>query len=352
MKKLSFFLASAILLTFVIPTSSFTAERLPKEQYKSGSEIKKLLGSVIKTARQWTVKVQVEDKVRAMGTIVGADGWILTKASQIQSPVTCVLPDGKSYQAEIKGIHEVHDLALLKIKADKLSVVDWIKDRDGLKVGHWMITPSSEELPLSVGVMSVQPRSIPKSRGILGISIEETKEGVQVSRVYPHSGADQAGMQEGDLVLQLLGKPVTAADQLIDEVRKYQPGDLLLLRIRRGLQEVDCLATLKAPVLAAFSRGAMQNQMGGSLSLRRTGFQNVIQHDSVLRPEECGGPVLDLNGKAIGINIARAGRTETYALPFYVIPHILQEMKSGKHTPPQIVKRWQAIPPPPPLPEG
>ena len=31
--------------------------------------------------------------------------------------------------------------------------------------------------------------------------------------------------------------------------------------------------------------------------------------------QQCGGPVVDLNGNVIGINIARAGRIKTYTIP-------------------------------------
>jgi len=45
--------------------------------------------------------------------------------------------------------------------------------------------------------------------------------------------------------------------------------------------------------------------MGSELSKRRTGFPHILQHDSVVKPRECGGPVVDLDGKVIGINICR-----------------------------------------------
>jgi serine protease Do len=55
------------------------------------------------------------------------------------------------------------------------------------------------------------------------------------------------------------------------------------------------------------------------LSERRGGFSLAIQHDSVLKPADCGGPIVDLDGKAVGLNIARAGRVESYALPAAVV---------------------------------
>ena len=35
----------------------------------------------------------------------------------------------------------------------------------------------------------------------------------------------------------------------------------------------------------------------------------------MLQPWLCGGPLVNLDGEAIGLNIARAGRVTTYALP-------------------------------------
>ena len=70
-----------------------------------------------------------------------------------------------------------------------------------------------------------------------------------------------------------------------------------------------------------------QQNLGGPLSSRRSGFQSVLQHDTVLRPEQCGGPILNTKGQAIGINIARATRVASYALPASVIVEVIDEMK-------------------------
>jgi serine protease Do len=47
----------------------------------------------------------------------------------------------------------------------------------------------------------------------------------------------------------------------------------------------------------------------------------------VLRPWLCGGPLVNLDGKAIGLNIARAGRVTTYALPARLVKRILDNLK-------------------------
>ena len=73
--------------------------------------------------------------------------------------------------------------------------------------------------------------------------------------------------------------------------------------------------------------------MGGPLSLRNNGFPDVIQHDTVLKPSDCGSPVVDLDGKVIGINIARAGRTESYAIPADVVKKVVEELKPAGNAP-------------------
>ena len=60
-------------------------------------------------------------------------------------------------------------------------------------------------------------------------------------------------------------------------------------------------------------------KMAGPLSQRRSGFPSAIQHDSLLRPEDCGGPIMDIDGRIVGLNIARAGRVASYALPSTVV---------------------------------
>ena len=61
-----------------------------------------------------------------------------------------------------------------------------------------------------------------------------------------------------------------------------------------------------------FNRNQM---MSGKTSDRRNGFPEVIQHSIPLAPNAMGSPLLNLRGDVVGINIARADRVTTYALP-------------------------------------
>ena len=65
----------------------------------------------------------------------------------------------------------------------------------------------------------------------------------------------------------------------------------------------------------------------GARSQRRDGFPKVVQHDSVLQPTLCGGPVIDISGKVVGINIARADRIATYAVPSEAVQAVIEKLK-------------------------
>src|ERR1700730_60308 len=67
-----------------------------------------------------TVRVVCDGQDTALGMVVGADGWILTKANDLKGNVACKLKDGRTFEAMIVGVHKEHDLAMPKIDALKL----------------------------------------------------------------------------------------------------------------------------------------------------------------------------------------------------------------------------------------
>ncbi|MGA0059702.1 MAG: hypothetical protein ACO3RU_08950, partial [Planctomycetota bacterium] len=71
------------------------------------------------------------------------------------------------------------------------------------------------------------------------------------------------------------------------------PGDKIQLRVRRGDEELEVEATLRRDRRGAPSE---QEPLWGPLSNVRAGFGLVLQHDTILRPESWGGPVLDVGG--------------------------------------------------------
>jgi serine protease Do len=290
------------------------------------------------------VRVRSDDKDVALGTVVAADGYVLTKNSELLPGArpTVVLRDGRKLDAKVTGVDLKHDLAMLKIDAKNLVPVQWGESRSAA-VGDLLAAPGpdADAEPVAVGVLSVaaravRPRDLPPSTppansGYLGVMLEEAEGGARIVMVTPRSAAANAGLRERDVVTLIAGTPIIDAETMINTIQHHRPGEAVTIKVRRGEKEVEVEATLdKRPPETGFDRRDYQNKLGSALSNRRGGFPQVLQHDMAIRPMDCGGPVVDLDGKAIGVNIARAGRVESYALPAEAVQALIEELKNGK----------------------
>ena len=307
---------------------------IPRSRLTDGPHVRAAFRRVVSGPSHATVRIRSGRRDVAVGGIVGPDGWILTKASSLREPVRVRLRDGREFDAAVVGVDAEYDLAMLKVDARRLPTLD-LEHRDPPEVGRWVATAAPGRDPLAVGVVSVGPRSIPKQSGILGIQLEETEDGKPlVVQVVPDSGAARAGILVNDVVLAVNGKPTENREELIRTVREYSPDDEIEVTLLRDGEEQTLRATLTDRVQGMrFDRGDYQNNLGGRLSRRRYGFPAVFQHDTVLQPDECGGPLVDLEGRVVGFNIARAGRTESYALPNAVVVSRLYDLMSGNLSP-------------------
>ncbi|MCR9119525.1 MAG: hypothetical protein NXI22_21540 [bacterium] len=297
----------------------YGASRKPSIYQKNHSKVLESFRSVVADVRESTVRVLVNGKQRALGVIADPDGFVLTKASELSGDIECELADGTKRPAKLVGVVSSFDLGMLHIDATDLDAIDWGSKASEPQVGSWLATVGQTELPVSIGVVSVASRVIGSPSGVLGIMLDDDEAGVRINQVLPGSGAEKAGLHVNDIVKY---------------VKQFKPGDRLRISVLRGDDIETYSATLgNREALAANNRANIQNTLGGELSRRRTGFASALQHDTVLRPMDCGGPVVDLTGSMVALNIARAGRVNSYALPLAAIVPLLSDLKAGKYSP-------------------
>ena len=140
--------------------------------------------------------------------------------------------------------------------------------------------------------------------------------GARVIRVYDDSPGDRAGLQSGDLITDLNGSALQDEDALVAAVREMEAGDTALINVVRGDDKLTF--PLELGYRAIFDENDSNQMMSGETSDRRTGFELVLQHDVPLTANEMGGPLINMRGEVVGINIARADRVTTYALPAHL----------------------------------
>jgi serine protease Do len=355
-RRRGLFVAAALAaLTFLSPVSA--QPWLPPPSAKSSPEVLKAYLEVVAAPSQSTVRVLCDGKEAALGTVVFSDGYIVTKASLLKGKIVVKLKDGKTHDAKVVGVEDRHDLAMLQVKAKALKPIQWAHSKTA-EVGNLLAAPGigekvegkdkEEKAVVGVGVVSVATRK-PSARemtmmapsenaGFMGVLFDVERPNVPaIGEVVPRGPAAKAGLKPGDVILRVQGRKMTDPDRVIEAVYGYKPGDAITLRVKRGDDEKVLRVVLGQRPRELIDRSDRMNVMGSPLSSRRGGFPTILQHDMVIKPADCGGPLVDLDGKAVGINIARAGRTESFAIPSEEVEKLLKDLKLGNLAPAALV---------------
>ena len=269
----------------------------------------------------------------SLGTVVGGS-HVLTKASEVASVaegLQCRFKGGITVAAEIVDMFAPYDLALVKVKAKGLRPISWEAVPRELVLGTMLGSVSIDRHPVSFGVLSVNTRSL--NPGFLGVQLVESPDGPMVARIIKGSAAAGAGVQPRDIIVKVEDVPITSRDQLIALIKRYTPGDETTISVLREGEEVTLNAVLgsRHAILGHFDPNhEMLAKMQVPLSRNRTGYPSAIEHDSPLSPDACGGPLIDLQGRVVGMNIARAGRIRTLAIPASDIVPLLREVDEDR----------------------
>jgi serine protease Do len=136
---------------------------------------------------------------------------------------------------------------------------------------------------------------------------------VRVLEVVPDAPASKAGIRVGDLLVSLDDQPLSGREGLRRRIFDRAVGDRVRIDLLRDGERLDVEATL-ATRASDGDGGIQRGNTVTPISAVSTGFGEVIAHDAIVWPEQCGGPIVDLDGRAVGLNIARYDRTATHAL--------------------------------------
>ncbi len=257
----------------------------------------------------------------AYGTVISADGHILTKASELGDGSGLTVTVGeKIYPDPVKLAEDPGwDVALLKIEAEGLVPVSLALDLPDPERGTWVVANGATTRDLrrvQVGIISANAREIlPAGGAVLGVTLEEKSKKLVITEIHEGGGAEAAGVEAGDLILAAGGQPVANREELGKVIGKLRVGDDLDLTVERKGERLDLKVRVAGRADVFGEEMSRNDAMSGRFSERRSGFPRVIQHDIIADRHRIGGPVLDLDGRCLGMNIARANRCETFAIP-------------------------------------
>ena len=256
----------------------------------------------------------------AYGVVISAEGHILTKASEVREVTGLSVTVDKTNYPEVKVlmVDPSWDVALLKIPASGLIPVVYAPT-SAVPQGTWVVANGATTRTarrLLAGIVSAKIREIPAAGGAaLGVILNPKSKFLELEAVNEKSGAKEAGLQKGDVILSIEGKKVKKIEEIGEILKDRKSGSTVKVTYRRNEVETTVEVRLAARGEMFTDQMNRNDQMSGEFSPHRSGFPRVMQHDILGSRTVEGGPLLDLDGRCIGMNIARANRAESFAIP-------------------------------------
>jgi len=306
---------------------------LPEERESvnaQSDEFNRALAPALVAASQSTVRVWSGTRRLAYGTVIGDGSRILSKWSEVaRSSGNLQVNNGEENRSVIlAGVYEDEDLVVLEIQGAKLKPVIW--SARSPKVGEFLAAPQPDGQLAAFGVVSVLERNLRATDlAYLGVVANPNYPGpgIEIAKVDAESGAGRAGLKEGDVILKVGDRTLSGLLALKNALTGVVPGDTVELSVQVAGKSNKVNAVLgRRPKSAQFSgeRLAQMERMGGPISQVRDSFTKVIQTDMRPKPNQVGGPVVNIKGEVVGITMARADRTRSFVMPGAAVEELLK----------------------------
>lgn len=307
---------------------------LPEERQAvdtQADEFNEAIKPAIATAAKSTVRVWSGSRRLAYGTVVGDGRKILTKWSEIARARGDLRVDvgDESRAVKLAGVYQDEDLVLLEIEGTPLTPVSWSFEVP--KLGSFLAAPQPDGRLAAFGVVSVLSRNLRDTDlAYLGVIGEPgfTGQGVKIKDVDAKSGAHAAGLKPGNVILKVGERPISGLLELKNALTGVAPGAKvsLLVKVNGGENKIE-VTVGNRPQLPQYANGRLEQmeRMGGPVSQVRDSFTHVIQTDMRPKPNQVGGPVVNLQGRVLGITMARADRTRSFVMPSAAVVDLLKK---------------------------
>jgi serine protease Do len=309
---------SLICLAFATP--AFGQQSLESAYRTTGTAVVAAFEAQRAVLQKSSAVILESRKETGYGVVISADGYILTKASEVLQVKGLSVTVDQTHFREVKilAVDAEWDVALLKVEAADLVPVVYAPTSD-VPQGTWVMANGAttrSNRRLLAGIISAKIREIPAAGGAaLGVVLNIKSKALQIEEVNEKSGAKEAGLQKGDVILSIEGKAVKKIEEIGEALKDRKAGSTVKITYRRGKEEKTAEVRLAAKGEMFNDQMNRNDAMSGDFSKRRSGFPRVMQHDILGNSAIVGGPLLDIQGRCIGMNIARANRAESFAIP-------------------------------------
>ena len=168
--------------------------------------------------------------------------------------------------------------ALVNMQGEMIGVITAIASTTGAYSGYAFAVPSKIVKKITDDLLKYGK----VQRAFLGLQIAgideqmqkqfqlKSKNGVFVAKVDPKSGAADAGVLSGDIILKIGDKDIKDLADLQEEISQYSPGDAVKIRLMRENQEMTKMVKLKSldgqtQLVLATKNGAEKSDLGATV---------------------------------------------------------------------------------------
>ncbi len=206
-------------------------------------------------AQQLEQQIIMEDRllrVRGGGGVIL--GGLVTPANDADQAYAIVINDDFTGNDDdlklISMVPNVHQITVAGRELDE-HILNLISTQSALQ--YLMLQDVKYDLPTMIGFMNRREDVYVSIAGVafLGVTAQNTTDedaqliACQVQSVVPDSAADEAGMEEGDLITKVDGTRIRTFQQLVVAIAHYSPGDEIELEVQRGDETGIFRPTLK-----------------------------------------------------------------------------------------------------------
>jgi serine protease Do len=160
--------------------------------------------------------------------VVALNGKAVDGSGQLTRGISAIPPGGKAALSILRDGKKKEIAVTVGTRPDEESLARGEAPEGGEEPGEG---PATEAKPRDVKLgVKLAPLSPEIARELKA----EGETGVVVAEVVSDSPADRAGLQRGDLILQVNKEKVSKPSQVVDAVSRMKAGQVVVLRVKRG----------------------------------------------------------------------------------------------------------------------
>ncbi|WP_299008357.1 trypsin-like peptidase domain-containing protein [uncultured Tenacibaculum sp.] len=130
--------------------------------------------------------------------------------------------------------------ALVNTRGELVGINTAISSRTGSFIGYSFAVPSNIAKKIVDDLLEFGT----VQEALIGISYDNTEDGVEVTSVTENGGAEKAGLKEGDIITKINNVKISKFSDLKGQLTARRPGDKVVVTIDRGGEELEKLVVL------------------------------------------------------------------------------------------------------------